>query len=301
MKQTLFQTWILLRSLSRRCQSDVSLWTIAGKRKPKHSKTMLPRHYPSSSFSIISLSFSFWHAMLIYRMWPKPCKTKPGPQKRNLYTVDMPRFIFRLLICQPAQYVYTFAYYTIIHWHTKYTSWYVYTIYKYNIHIISIFSQQVAPLRQPHFHPRSAVQKRSSPKNSPKWRTIPSILEQRGQILLTKSLEFSRIPTLQCPRKLARRGLSSARTRKISWCLWVPKIYAKRSVLILLARSTCVILYVSFVHRLIFTAGSIIYRDPKSQDVPRSQSILFGWGWHRQGKGTQDLEPGGAGEGHCGP
>ena len=65
-----------------------------------------------------------------------------------------------------------------------------------------------------------------------------------------------------------------------------------------------VILYVSFVHRLIFTAGSIIYRDPKSQDVPRSQSILFGWGWqcwHRQGKGTQDLEPGGAGEGHCGP
>lgn len=115
----------------------------------------------------------------------------------------------------------------------------MFILYTNNIHIISIFSQQVAPLRQPHFHhSRSAVQKRSSPKNSPKWRTIPSILEQRGQILLTKSLEFSRIPTLQCPRKLARRGLSSVRTRKISWCLWVPKIYAKRSVLIL-ARSIC--------------------------------------------------------------
>ena len=136
--RTLFQTWVHVPqkddfascSLSRRCQSDVSLWTIAGKRPPKHAKTMLPRHYPSSSFSIISLSFSFWHAMLIYRMWPKPCKTKPGPQKRNLYTVDMPRFIFRLLICKPAQYVYTFAYYTIIRWHTKYAFWYVYTIYK---------------------------------------------------------------------------------------------------------------------------------------------------------------------------
>ena len=30
-------------------------------------------------------TFSIWNPLLIYRMWPKPWKTKPGPQERSLF------------------------------------------------------------------------------------------------------------------------------------------------------------------------------------------------------------------------